>query len=142
MPDTEHTYTKPLPTIDEDNRPFWAGAREGKLVMQACAECGHIRYPINHACPRCLSGEFAWKELSGRGTVFSTIVIHQVYNQAFALDVPYNVSLIQLEEGPRILSNVVGMPPAHVRVGDPVEVAFDAVTPEVSIPRFRRSTRA
>ncbi|MNL61152.1 hypothetical protein D3C87_1850380 [compost metagenome] len=71
--------------------------------------------------------------------MLSTIVFHQVYHPAFAGDVPYNVSLIQLEEGPRLLSNVVGLPPSEVRVGDAVQAAFDAVTPEVTIPRFRRA---
>jgi uncharacterized OB-fold protein len=69
--------------------------------------------------------------------VFSSIVFHQVYHAGFAKDVPYNVSLIQLEEGPRMISNVVGLPPDQVKVGDKVEVTFDAVTEEVTIPRFR-----
>jgi uncharacterized OB-fold protein len=133
----ETTYTKPLPTIDDGNRPFWSGAQAGKLVLQQCGACGHIRYPINHVCPKCLSDQLAWVPLSGRGTVYSSIVFHQVYQQAFALDVPYNVSLIQLEEGPRMFSNVVGIPPSDVKVGDAVTVTFDPVTPEVSIPRFK-----
>lgn len=131
------TYAKPLPTIDDGNRPFWQAAQQGTLMLQKCGECGHIRYPINHVCPRCLSDRLDWVALSGRGTVYSSIVFHQVYHQAFALDVPYNVSLIQLEEGPRMFSNVVGMPPSDVKVGDAVTVTFDPVTPEVSIPRFK-----
>ena len=131
------TYAKPLPTIDDGNRPFWQAAQQGKLMLQQCGECGHIRYPINHVCPRCLSDRVDWVALSGRGTVYSSIVFHQVYHQAFALDVPYNVSLIQLEEGPRMFSNVVGMPPSDVKVGDAVTVTFDPVTHEVSIPRFK-----
>lgn len=131
------TYAKPLPTIEDGNRPFWQAAQQGKLMLQQCGECGHIRYPINHVCPRCLSEQLDWVALSGRGTVYSSIVFHQVYHQAFALDVPYNVSLIQLEEGPRMFSNVVGIPPSDVKVGDAVTVTFDPVTPEVSIPRFK-----
>jgi uncharacterized OB-fold protein len=131
------TYTKPLPTLDDANRTFWDSARRGELRLQRCGECGHVRYPINHVCPKCLSDQYSWDQLSGRGTVYSTIVFHQVYNQAFAQDVPYNVSLIQLEEGPRMFSNVVGVAPAAVKVGDPVEVIFDPVTDEITIPRFR-----
>lgn len=133
------TYDKPLPTLDDSNRPFWAAAREGKLVLQHCGGCGKPRYPINHVCPHCLSGDFEWKAVSGKGTVYSSIVFHQIYNQSFKGDVPYNVSLIQLEEGPRMFSNVIGAPPSAVKVGDQVRVVFDAVTPEVSIPRFERS---
>lgn len=137
---TEATaYNKPLPSLDEANRPFWTAAREGRLALQHCGECGKVRYPINHVCPSCLSERFEWKPVSGRGTVHASIVFHQVYNQAFAGDVPYNVSLIQLEEGPRMLSNVVGIPPAEVKVGDKVQVVFDPVTPDISIPRFRRA---
>ncbi|MCZ2498815.1 hypothetical protein GN316_18790 [Xylophilus sp. Kf1] len=131
------TPAKPLPTIDDANRPFWEGARQGRLTLQRCGDCAHIRYPVNHVCPRCLSEAHEWIALSGRGTVYSSIVFHQVYHPAFATDVPYNVSLIQLEEGPRMFSNVIGLPPSEVKVGDPVAVTFDPVTPEVSIPRFK-----
>ncbi len=132
-------YTKPLPTLDAENRPFWDGCREGQLRMQQCDACGHIRFPINEVCPRCLAREHHWQALSGRGTVFAYVVFHQVYDPAFAADVPYNVALVQLAEGPRMYSNVVGVPNDAVKVGDPVEVVFDPVTPAVTIPRFRRA---
>lgn len=141
MTTTSPGYDKPLPVLEELNAPFWQAAKRGELAMQRCDDCGHVRYPIAHVCPKCLSERYRWKTLSGRGTVYSSIVFHQVYNQAFAQDVPYNVSLIQLEEGPRMISNVVGIAPADVEVGDEVEAVFDAVTSEVSIPRFRRRAR-
>jgi uncharacterized OB-fold protein len=128
---------RPLPTIDDDNRPFWDGARAGELRMQKCCGCGHIRYPISELCPQCLSGEFEWQRLSGRGKVFSTIVFHQIYHAAFAGEAPYNVSLIQLDEGPRMFSNVVGVPPSEVKVGDVVEAVFEPLTEDVTLPRFR-----
>lgn len=134
---TEVTYTKPLPKLDDENRPFWEACKQGELQMQNCSNCGHVRYPIAIVCPRCLSDQFSWKVLSGRGEVYSALVFHQVYNKAFAEDVPYQVSLIQLEEGPRMYSNVIGVEPSSVKVGDKVEVVFDPVTPEISIPRFR-----
>jgi len=130
-------YTKPLPTITDENREFWEGARRGRLRMQKCGDCGHIRYPISHVCPKCLSYNFNWTDLSGRGEVFSYIVFHQLYNKAFEKDIPYNVALVQLEEGPRMYSNVVGVDNDAVKVGDKVEVTFDPVTPEVTIPRFK-----
>lgn len=129
-------YAKPLPTLGEENRPFWEATKKNELRMQQCLDCNHIRYPINHVCPKCLSEKAEWKKLSGRGEVFSSIVFHQVYNAAFAKDVPYNVAMIQLEEGPRMISNVVGVPASDVKVGDKVEVVFDPVTEEVTIPRF------
>ena len=130
-------YTKPLPTLTDENRPFWEACREGHLSLQKCGACGNLRYPINRFCPECLSEEATWTKLSGRGTVFSYIVLHRAYHPGFKEDVPYNVALVQLEEGPRIFSNVVGVPNDAVRVGDAVEAVFESVTPEVTIPRFR-----
>ncbi|MDO9075479.1 MAG: OB-fold domain-containing protein [Rubrivivax sp.] len=132
-------YDKPLPTLDDANRPFWTAARQQQLALQHCGDCGEPRYPINHVCPHCLSDRFEWKTISGRGTVHSSIVFHQIYNATFTGDVPYNVSLIQLDEGPRMISNVVGIAPSDVKVGDVVQVVFDPVTPEISIPRFQRA---
>lgn len=137
MVDTAPLYAKPLPTLNEENRPFWDGAREGNLRMQQCSTCGHIRFPISHVCPDCLSYEFKWKNLSGRGEVFAYIVYHKLYNKAFAADLPYNVALVQLEEGPRMYSNIVGCNNDAVKVGDKVEAVFEAVTPEITIPKFR-----
>ena len=130
-------YNKPLPEISDENREFWEGAKRGKLRMQKCGACGHIRFPISHVCPKCLAKEFAWTDLSGRGEVFSYVVFHQLYNKAFEKDIPYNVALVQLEEGPRMYSNVVGVDNDAVKVGEKVEAVFDPVTPEVTIPRFR-----
>jgi uncharacterized OB-fold protein len=130
-------YAKPLPVLTDENRPFWEACREGRLSLQQCGDCAHIRYPISHVCPRCLSAAFAWTPMSGRATVFSYIVFHRAYHPGFAQDVPYNVALVQLEEGPRLYSNIVGTPNDAVRIGDAVEVVFDPVTPEVTIPRFR-----
>jgi len=130
-------YTKPLPTLNDENRPFWDACRAGRLSLQKCAACAHMRYPISAVCPRCLSTEFNWADMSGRGTVFSYIVFHQAYHPGFKGELPYNVALVQLEEGPRMFSNIVGTPNSEVRVGDAVQAVFDPVTPEVTIPRFR-----
>jgi uncharacterized protein len=130
----------PLPEITDENRPFWAAAAAGQLRMQECLVCGHIRFPIQPLCPRCISGEFAWTTLSGRGEVFATVVYHRAFHPAYAARVPYNLVLVQLAEGPRMYSNVVGTPGAQVSVGDQLEVVFDPVSDEVHIPRFRRVT--
>lgn len=130
-------YAKPLPAITDENRGFWEGAKRGKLRMQKCLACAHIRYPISHVCPKCLAYESEWTDLSGRGEVFSYVVFHQLYNKAFEKDIPYNVALVQLEEGPRMYGNIVGVDNDAVRIGDKVEAVFDPVTPEVTIPRFR-----
>ncbi|MEU6641940.1 Zn-ribbon domain-containing OB-fold protein [Saccharomonospora sp. NPDC046836] len=129
-------YVKPLPEIGEVNRRFWEATREGRLELQRCTDCGHLRFPINDICPECLSRAHTWQPLSGDGEVFSYVVFHQVYNKAFVDDVPYNVALIQLDEGPRMFSNIVGTPNEQVSVGDRVRVVFDPVTDTVTLPRF------
>jgi uncharacterized protein len=130
-------YGKPLPSLTDENRPFWEACREGRLSLQRCDACGHLRYPVARHCPECLREEATWTDVSGRGIVFSFIVIHRAYHPGFKDDVPYNVALVQLDDGPRMFSNVIGTPNDAVRVGDAVEAVFDPVTPEVTIPRFR-----
>ena len=129
-------YLKPLPTLTDENRPFWQGCKEGKLRLQQCNDCGHIRYPISHCCPKCLSYQFEWKDLSGRGEVFSYVVFHQLYNKAFEKDIPYNVALVQLEEGPRMYTNIVGEAALDVAIGDPVQVTFDDRGEGCIVPQF------
>ena len=131
-------YDKPLPEITAANRGFWEAARKGELHLQTCASCGHVRYPVADVCPECLSEDHGWTRMSGRGEVFSYVVFHQVYHPAYRNEVPYNVAMIQLAEGPRMISNIVGTV-GPVDAGTPVEVTFDAVTDAVTIPRFRLS---
>ena len=133
-------YTKPLPTLTDDNRPFWDACRAGYLSLQKCQACGHLRYPIARFCPDCLSDQCAWTPVSGRGTVFSYVVFHTAYHPGFKGELPYNVALVQLEEGPRLYGNVVDVPNDAVKIGDPVEAVFDPVTPEITLPRFRLRT--
>lgn len=130
-------YAKPLPVLTDENRPFWQTGQRGRLSLQRCGSCSHLRYPISRFCPRCLSPQFEWTDVSGRGTVFSFVVFHRAYHAGFAQEIPYNVALVQLDEGPRLYSNIVGTPNEQVRVGDAVAVVFDQVTPEVWIPKFR-----
>lgn len=130
--------TKPVPAGDPALEPFLAAAREHQLVVQRCDGCGALRFPPRELCSACLATGSAWVRVSGRGTVFSFNVMHQVYHPAFATEVPYVVAVVQLEEGPRLVTNVVDCPPAEMRIGLPVDVVFEAVTPEVTLPKFRR----
>ncbi|WP_328582026.1 Zn-ribbon domain-containing OB-fold protein [Streptomyces sp. NBC_00370] len=129
---------KPLPTVDEHNEPFWTGAAHGTLRMQRCLDCGHIRFPIQPLCPRCISGRLEWTDLSGRGEVFSKAVYRRAFHPAYRADVPYNLVIVQLAEGPRMFSNVVGEGHETAAVGDPLQVVFDRVADGIHIPRFRR----
>lgn len=132
-------YDKPLPTLSDENRPFWEACARGELRLQRCDACGRYRYPIAPVCPRCMAAGFAWQPVSGRGRVFSYVVFHQVYHRAFQDDIPYNVALVQLEEGPFMFSNVVGVPDEDLRCDMPVRVVFDRVTDAITLPRFQPS---
>ena len=126
--------------IDEGNKAFWDACAASELRVQRCITCGHLRYPISTVCPECLSEDAAWELLSGRGTVVSFCIFRHAYNEAWRDRLPYNVALIQLEEGPRMLSNVHGVSPDEIRVGLEVKVAFE-VEQGFSIPVFERAAR-
>jgi len=132
------SVAKPLPELTPEMAPFWEAARRRQLVVQRCTGCGTLRFPARDICSRCLSRDAAWTPVSGRGVVFSFAVMHQVYHPGFADAVPYAVVVVELEEGARLLSNLVDSPVADVRVGMPVEVVFEDVSPTVTLPKFRR----
>ena len=129
---------KPLPQVSPEMAPFFEAARRHQLVVQRCAGCGALRFPARSICSACLSREATWVPVSGRGTVFSFAIMHQAIHPGFAAETPYAVVVIQLDEGPRLLSNLVDCPAAEARIGQPVEVVFDDVTSEVTLPKFRR----
>ncbi|HEV2579562.1 MAG TPA: Zn-ribbon domain-containing OB-fold protein [Ktedonobacteraceae bacterium] len=135
MPDT--TRARPLPTVTEVNRPFWEGCRQGKLLLQYCDACQQSQFYPRLYCMRCGGQQVRWIEASGRGVVYSYTVIRQNKSPEFRDDVPYNVALIELEEGPHMMSNVIDIAPDDLRVDLPVVVVFDPVSDEISLPRFR-----
>jgi uncharacterized OB-fold protein len=128
-------YNKPLPRLDTLNKPFWAAAREGRLLLQHCPSCGDTRFPPGPVCPKCLAGDQAWIEASGKGTLESWIDMHRAYWDGFKDDLPYRVCLVRLEEGPVMVSNLVDKTD-NLRMGAPVKVVFDAVTEDVTLPKF------
>lgn len=131
-------YLRPLPLPDPDSAPFWKGCREHRLMLQRCAACAQHRYPPHAYCPSCRSPDVEWVASSGRGSVFSWIVVtHPVPREVFESEVPYVVALIELDEGVRIASNIVGCAPGDVYAGMRVGVWFDDVTPETTLPKFR-----
>lgn len=133
------SYEKPLPAIDNWNRRFWEATREHRLVAQACQECATVFFPPGPVCPHCLSSALEWRNLSGRGTVESWVVFHQLYYKGFKGDLPYNVAMIRLEEGVRMLSNVIDTPNESLHLDMAVEVVFEPATDEIAMPKFRPS---
>lgn len=130
-------YLKPLPTITDETAPFWQALNQRELRFQRCRGCGKYRYPISQVCPRCLSVEFVWEPVSGRGRVFSFVVFHRAYHRSFEADVPYNVALIHLAEEVFMFSNIVGIANEDIACDMPVTVDFERVTETITLPRFR-----
>src|SRR6476659_5698198 len=128
-------YKKPLPNPlhQETSRPFWEGARRHELMLPRCTRCDRVFFYPREVCPFCLSSEIDWVQVSGRGHLHSYTVIHQPANPAFQADVPYIYAMVQLDEGPKIISNLVGCPPEDARIDMPVVAVYDDVTPEVTL---------
>ncbi len=130
------TYAKPIPAISDEMRPFYEGAQRNELWVQRCNGCGTLRFPARALCSDCLATTADWVQVSGRGEIFSFNVMHQVYHPGFAAEVPYAVVVVQLAEGPKLTSNVVGLEPHALRIGMPVRVVFEAISDEVTLPKF------
>jgi uncharacterized OB-fold protein len=130
------TYAKPIPAISDEMRPFYDGARRHELWVQRCTGCGALRFPARAICSECLAPTADWVQVSGRGEIFSFNVMHQVYHPGFAAEVPYAVVTVQLAEGPKLISNLVGVAPNQIRIGMPVRVVFETISDEVTLPKF------
>ncbi len=130
-------YAKPLPGIDEDNKPFWDYCKQHELRMQKCTNCGQLFYPPSAMCPHCQNMKFEWAKLSGKGKVFSFIVVRRASHPGFAKDAPYVVAIIETDEGTRMTSNVIGCKPEDVKIGMPVEVVFEDATKDFALPKFK-----
>jgi hypothetical protein len=128
---------KPIPTPTPEMKEFFEGARRGRLMVQKCDGCGALRFPAYEICTKCLGNRASWVEVSGRGKVFSYNIMHQVYHPGFAAEVPYAVVVVELEEGPKMVSNLAGIKPHDIRCGMAVEVEFEKLSDEVYLPKFR-----
>lgn len=138
---TSAGYTKPIPRPDEASQPFFDGAKQHKLMVQRCSSCGTLMWPVKPWCFHCMSMELEWTQVSGKGTLYSFTLMHQVYHPAFASEVPYNIAEIDLEEGLRILSNIVDCPNSDLKIGMPLIVTFEDVSDDVTIPKFRPANK-
>ena len=138
MNDTK--YPKPLPRIDAESKGFWEACQRHELYLQRCRACAALRYYPRALCPSCLSDEIEWVLSSGRGSVYTYSVTHQNQAPGFRDEVPYVIAYVQLDEGVRLLTNLVGCAPDDVRIGMPVEVVFDRVNGDVSLVNFKPRT--
>jgi uncharacterized OB-fold protein len=127
---------RPLPSADPGTAPYWEGAGQHKLLLPRCAACGEVHFYPRSLCPHCGSDELHWIEACGRGRVYSFTVVHRPPSPAFKARVPYVVAVVALEEGPHLMTNIGGCAPDRVHIDMPVQVAWEDVAPEHTLPYF------
>jgi len=127
----------PPAMADATTLPWWQAASEHRLVVQRCVACGHTRLPPAPVCPECRSSESDWKQVPGRGEVYTYTIVHRPIAAGQAL--PYVIAVIALEDagGVRMISNVVEVEPERLEIGMPVELVWEDMSPDLAIPRFR-----
>lgn len=132
-------YTKPLPTPDRDTKGFWEGCRAHELRMQRCRDCGQYCFPPLSMCPYCNSQAREWAKVSGRGKLYSWLIVNYATHPDFVDDVPYPLVLVTLAEQDdlHIPGNIINCALEDLRLDLPVEVVFDDVTDEVTLPRWQ-----
>ena len=127
---------RPVPVPDAATEPYWNAAREHRLVMPRCMDCGRYHFYPRTLCPYCSSSRLEWTQCSGLGTVYSFTVVHRAPSPAFAAEAPYIVAVVELDEGTRLMTNITGCAPDAVRVGAKVRVTFRQLSGPVTLPVF------
>ena len=128
---------KPIPVVNTCDKPFWEATREEKLINQKCDDCGAKVFYPRMFCPECLSDKLSWIQSSGKGTVYSYTVVESNSPSSFIGDIPYVVAIVRMEEGVQMCSNIIGCNPYDVKCDMPVEVVFEKLNEEFTLPKFR-----
>ncbi len=129
-----------LPTTDLETQPFWDGCKRGVFLLRHCNACGHDHYYPRPFCPACWSDDVAWKEASGRATLYTYSVVHVNDLPPFNERVPYVAAIVELDEGPRVMTNVEGTVFEDLHVGMALVVEDKAISDDVTIPVFRAAS--
>ncbi len=137
---TTPAAARPVPDPDDASAPFWNACARHELILQACDDCDAIRFPPRPMCPACTSFAHSWKPASGRGRIWSWVVAHPPVLPAFADRAPYNVVVVELDEGVRMLGNLIDVPNGEIHEDIPVEVAWEDVEERVALPVWRPVT--
>ena len=132
-------YTKPLPTPTPQTQPYWDAAKQHELRIQRCKSCGKFRHYPQPMCPHCYSFDVEWAKVSGKGKIYTWLIANRAFHPGFASEVPYATVVVELEEGVRMISQMVDTKAEELEIGMPVEVVFVDVTPEITLPMFKRA---
>ncbi len=133
-------WNKPLPSLDEDIEPFWKGLKRHEFLLFRCKTCGAWYWPVSFCAKHPnepFYGNLEWTKSSGKGKVFAFNIHYKAFHPGFKDDIPYVYSLIELDEGPMFGSNIIGIDPKEVKIGMPVEVVYEDITEEYTLPKFR-----
>ena len=125
-----------LPSPDAEQQPFWDGCREGRFLLRRCRACGAFSFYPRPFCPECWSPDVEWVEATGRATLYTYSVVHVNDLPPFPERVPYVAAIVELDEGPRVMTNLEEVSFDDVRIGAPVEVAYRAISDDITIPVF------
>ena len=131
-----------LPTPDESTEPYWAATRDGKLFVKRCDDCARAHFYPRPFCPFCWSERVDWEEASGRATLYTYSIVHVNDLPPFPAKVPYVAAIVDLEEGPRLMTNVVGCEFDELRIGMPLEAVFAPETDDITLAKFRPASVA
>jgi uncharacterized protein len=123
--ETEKQVMKPTPRPSPESLPFWEGAKHKHLLLPRCHACGRFWFPPSQRCRHCLAVDFSWIEAAGTGRIYSFVTYHRFYHPAFEAAVPYVVAIVELDEGVRLLTNIVGTAPQDMRCDARVRVMFE-----------------
>jgi uncharacterized OB-fold protein len=130
-------YDKPLPVIDSESRPYWDALKQHRLTLKRCQDCGKHHFYPRALCPHCHSDAHEWVDARGTGTIYSFTIARRPAGPAFKADTPYVVAVVELDEGARMMTNIVTADVDAVRIGQRVSVQYEDVTDEVTLPKFR-----
>ena len=132
------SYLKPMPVPTPETQFFWDKCKKHELWLQRCESCQHIFFYSRFHCPQCLSEDVPFFEASGKGTLWTYMINHRPV-PGFEDEVPYAIAVVQLEEGPKMMSNIVGVEntPENLVLDMPLEVVFEDATEEITIPKFK-----
>ena len=129
-------YEKLLPEVDADNKEFWERVKKHEFAIPKCSDCGRLRYPPRVICPECLSEKYEWAPIKGTGKVYTFVDMHVVSHPQFAAEAPYNLSIVALDEGVRVWSNVINCTVEEVYIGMPVRIVYEDITDDFALAKF------
>ena len=134
--------SKPLPILDPGSQPFWSALQEGRFLLKTCRSCGKAHFYPREVCPHCFGADLEWREASGRGTIYSYTIAVRPAGPMFEADAPYAVILVDLDEGPRMMSRVVARDREGLRIGARVRLEPVAETDGFKLPFFALAEEA